>query len=172
MFVAAHLPNEIGELSHFESAETIGALTAGTPMEARAAEVGGRACTAPGLSRREWVNVGLLVFFSQALQILTVSALLGAFVMLFGVLTVPADIVAEWSTQSIHELARFSLWHRDVVVTSELLRVAGFLSAFSGLYFTVTMLTDVTYRQEFLDEVVGDARRAFAVRAVYLVPQP
>jgi hypothetical protein len=45
--------------------------------------------------------------------------------------------------------------------------VAGFLSAFSGLYFTVTMLTDVTYRQEFLEEVVVDVRQAFAVRAVY-----
>lgn len=171
VFVAVRLPREIGALAKFESPEVVVALTAGTPMAARAVEVGERACASPPLSNREWVNVGLLVFFSQALQIVTVSALLGAFFVVFGLLTVPPDMVAAWSSEAISELARFPLWGRDVVVTSELLRVAGFLSAFSGLYFTVTMLTDATYRQDFLDEVVGDARQAFAVRAVYLAAQ-
>ncbi|MEY2478379.1 MAG: hypothetical protein QOG87_3694 [Actinomycetota bacterium] len=171
VFVAVRLPQEIGALARFDSPSTVVDLTAGTPMAERAVAVGDRACTSPALSRREWINVGLLVFFSQALQIVTVSALLGAFFMVFGLLTVPADMVARWSSHAVDELARFPLWGRDVVVTSELLRVAGFLSAFSGLYFTVTMLTDATYRQEFLDEVVGDARQAFAVRAVYLADQ-
>jgi len=55
-----------------------------------------------------------------------------------------------------------------VVLTSELLQVAGFLTAFSGFYFTVYVLTDATYRKEFLDEVLVELRQAFAVRAVYL----
>jgi hypothetical protein len=168
MFVAVRLPREIGALAHFDSPQEVIDLTADTPVAGRAREVGQRACDPRPLSTREWVNVGLLVFFSQALQILTVSALLGAFFMVFGLLTVPPAMVARWSNHAFTELVRFPLWGRDVVITSELVRVAGFLSAFSGLYFTVTMLTDETYRQEFLDEVVGDARRAFAVRAVYL----
>ena len=36
--------------------------------------------------------------------------------------------------------------------------MAGFLAAFSGLYFTVYVLTDATYRSEFFDEVVGEVR--------------
>ena len=53
------------------------------------------------------------------------------------------------------------------MLTEQLLRVAGFLTAFSGLNFTVYLVTDVTYRREFRDEVVGELRQAFAVRAVY-----
>ena len=45
--------------------------------------------------------------------------------------------------------------------------VAGFLTAFSGLNFTVYLLTDQTYREEFRTEVVGELRQAFAVRAAY-----
>ena len=55
-----------------------------------------------------------------------------------------------------------------MVLTAELLQVAGFLTAFSGFYFTVYVLTDATYRKEFLDEVLVELRQAFAVRAVYL----
>ena len=38
----------------------------------------------------------------------------------------------------------------------------------AGFYFTVYVLTDATYRREFLDEVLVELRQAFAVRAVYL----
>ena len=54
------------------------------------------------------------------------------------------------------------------MLTEELLKVAIFLAAFSGLYFIVVLLTDATYREEFLEEVVGEVREAFAVRAAYL----
>lgn len=49
-----------------------------------------------------------------------------------------------------------------------LLQVAGFLTAFSGFYFTVYVLTDATYRREFFDDVLVELRQAFAVRAAYL----
>jgi hypothetical protein len=167
-FVAMRLPSEIGELSRFESADTLAAAIEDTPMAGHADAVAAAALAGQPLSRRERVNVALLVFFSQSLQILTVSALLGVFFLVFGLLTVPPDLTREWTSQPLHSLARFDLWGREVVISSELLRVAGFLSAFSGLYFTVTMLTDVTYRKEFLEDVVGEVRQAFAVRAVYL----
>jgi len=55
-----------------------------------------------------------------------------------------------------------------MVLSEELLRVAVFLSSFSSLYFTVVLLTDATYREEFLEEILEDVRGSFAVRAVYL----
>jgi hypothetical protein len=64
-------------------------------------------------------------------------------------------------------LATVTVGHRNLVVTEELLRVAGFLTAFSGMNFTVYLLTDETYRREFRDEVLSELREAFAVRAVY-----
>jgi hypothetical protein len=67
-----------------------------------------------------------------------------------------------------HVLATLHLWGREMLLTEELLRVAGFLAVFSGLYFAISVLTDTTYREEFLEEVVGEIREALAVRAVYL----
>ena len=74
----------------------------------------------------------------------------------------------DWAQQPANVLATFSVGNSQLVVTEQLLRVAGFLTAFSGLNFTVYLLTDQTYRAEFREEVVGELRQAFAVRAAYL----
>jgi hypothetical protein len=49
-----------------------------------------------------------------------------------------------------------------------LLRVAAFLAAFSGLAFTVYLVTDQTYREEFRIDVADELRQIFAVRLAYL----
>jgi hypothetical protein len=48
-----------------------------------------------------------------------------------------------------------------------LLRVAGFLATFAGLSFTVYLVTDPTYRNEFRTDVASELREAFGVRAAY-----
>ena len=53
-------------------------------------------------------------------------------------------------------------------LTEELLRVAGGLAAFSGFYFAVAMLTDSTYREEFLEELTDEMRASFKARTAYL----
>jgi hypothetical protein len=45
--------------------------------------------------------------------------------------------------------------------------VAGFLGAFSGMYFTVVVSTDDTYRREFAHDVDPEIRQALAVRAAH-----
>jgi hypothetical protein len=47
-------------------------------------------------------------------------------------------------------------------------KVAGGLAAFSRLYFAIAMLTDSTYREEFLEELTGEMRSVFRERAEYL----
>ncbi len=78
------------------------------------------------------------------------------------------ELSRSWVGGSVDVLAQWQLWGRPVALTTELLRVSGFLTAFSGFYFTVYMLTDATYRHEFLDGVLTEMREALAVRAVYL----
>jgi hypothetical protein len=123
--------------------------------------------TASPLRPREWGNVGLVALFSQGLQIFIVSVLIGAFFVVLGVLLVSTATTLDWAGE-VHVLATWTLGERNLVVTEQLLRVAGFLTAFSGLNFTVYLLTDPTYRAEFRGEVVGELRQAFAVRAAYL----
>ena len=65
-------------------------------------------------------------------------------------------------------LVSFSLGGTDFQLTTELLRVAGGLAAFSGFYFAVAMLTDSTYREEFLEELTDEMSASFKARAEYL----
>jgi len=53
-------------------------------------------------------------------------------------------------------------------VTPELTQVSTFLAAFSGLYLTVSTVTDETYREQFFGNVLREMERAVGLRAVYL----
>ena len=53
-------------------------------------------------------------------------------------------------------------------MTPQLIQVATFLAAFSGLYLTVSTVTDETYREQFFGSVMRELERAVGVRAVYL----
>jgi hypothetical protein len=103
--------------------------------------------------------------FSQAVQILLVGLAVGLFYLLFGVFTVRATTIEQWTEGDIT-----TLWHINdqLSVTYDLLKVAGFIAAFSSLQFAVSAVTDDTYREEFLGELVNDVREAFAVRTLYL----
>jgi hypothetical protein len=122
----------------------------------------------PPLSRRQWGNVALVVLFSQGLQVLLVSAIVFVFLIVFGVLVVTEPVARGFTDAAPNVLATFDLWGRELVVTEELLRVTGFLTVFAGLYFTVTAITDESYRKEFIGEILDEMRRSLAVRTVYL----
>jgi hypothetical protein len=137
------------------------------PREARRLEqeAGG---DSPPLRGRQLLNVGLVMFVSQALQILLVSAMVGVFLTVFGVLAVDDEIRTQWLGDPGNELLALTLFGERLELTSELLRVSGGLAAFTGFYFSIAMFTDSTYRQEFLEELTGEMRRSFVERAEYL----
>lgn len=167
LFVATRLPRELARLNTFGSWDDVRRLTLGTPAEDVAAATG----PVPQVmtpSRRQWINVGLVALFSQGVQIIFVSLLIGGFFVGFGMLAIDTAVIESWTGGPVHEVAVLSVAGRDIVLSQELLRVAVFLAGFSGLYFTVSAVTDTTYREEFYEEVVGEVRRAFAVRQVYL----
>ena len=168
VFVVARIPLEVGTLARFESWSDVAVLVVDTPAAALNPPADASPAVTPRLGRRQWGNVGLVVLFTQGLQIAFVSVMIGVFFVGFGLLTVTPELTTTWVGDDAHLLLDGTLWGRPVAVTSELLQVAGFLTAFSGFYFTVYVLTDATYRKEFLDEVLVELRQAFAVRAVYL----
>ncbi len=166
LFAVFRLPEEVEGLGRFESWERVIELCSDTPI----GQVVPRSDRPPvrPLRRRQWVNVGLVVLFGQALQVLLIVALVGAFLVVFGVLALSESTITAWIGSAPNTLWAPELFGRSVLVSEELLRVAGFLAAFSGLYFAVTAVTDVTYREAFFEEVVGEVRAAFAVRALYV----
>jgi hypothetical protein len=137
------------------------------PREAQRleAEVGSRS---QPLSRRQLFNVGLVMFVSQAVQVLLVSLMIGAFLTVFGVLAVDDEIRTQWLGEPGRELLHLNLFGERLELTSELLRVAAGLAAFSGFYFSIAIFTDSTYREEFLEELTSEMRVSFERRAEYL----
>ena len=100
---------------------------------------------------------------------LTVSLLVAAFFIAFGLIAVPDSIRESWiGPDCCDQLFAFEIGGESFEMTVELLKVAAGLAAFTGLYFAIAMLTDSTYRDEFLDEVTGELREVFKVRAEYL----
>lgn len=180
-FVLTRMPSELHELGTFASWDEIRELVSATPAAELAVDPGevGGVDAGPGggfdgvasLSNRQRANVVLVTLFSQAVQIVIVSLAIGTFFSVLGMLLVSRSTIASWtglSPESLHVLASFHLGGRELVVTEPTLRVAGFVTAFAGLQFTMNLLTDPLYRAEFRSEIVGEIRQAFAVRAVYL----
>jgi hypothetical protein len=174
-FVVARLPGDLAAVAHFDGWDEVDALVRGTPAaslgEPDAPWTLGNGSTpddVPPLDRRQWANVALVTLFGQGVQVTLVGLVVGAALLAFGTIAISAATVERW-TGSANVLASLTLGGHLFTLTEQHLRVAGFLAAFSALTFTVYLATDETYRREFREEVVGDIRRAFAVRARYLV---
>ena len=165
LFLTSRLPGEVSDLATFHSWEEVDRLCVGTPMEGQA---GTSDLPDYPLSRRQRGNVGLVIVFSQAVLVLAVSLFIGAFFVVFGLLIMNPDTLVQWTERPLNELYAMSFRDDRIVLTEELLRAAGFLAAFSGLYFTVNAATEPTYRREFFDGLLGEVRQSMAVREVYL----
>ena len=123
----------------------------------------------PALNPRQRVNVGLVMFVSQALQVLVVSLALAGFFVVFGALTIGPEVLDSWiGSRGTAIGPSFELLGGRLTITEELLRVSGAIAAFGGVYYAIAVLTDSTYREEFLDDIVGELRETFALRAEYL----
>ena len=126
----------------------------------------------PELGRWSRLNVGMLLFVAQGIQVLLVAVLIAGFYVVFGMLTVREGTILQWTTAgeltgSDDWAARVPLLGNEVIFTRQLVLVAGFIGLVSGLQFAVQVVTDKTYRDEFAAEMTDELRQALAVRAVY-----
>jgi hypothetical protein len=131
------------------------------PREVEALER--EAGSGPPLTRAQRLNVGLVMLVSQGLQVLIVSVAIGAFFVVFGLIAIGPEQLQAWiQTDGQH------IGPRGLGLTLELLRVSAAIAALSGLYYAIAVLTDATYREEFLEEITVEMRETFAARGEYL----
>ncbi len=167
LFVISRVPPLMTDLATFTSWTEVHESIAETPAVALGAPTDGSPVTEP-LRIRQKLNVALLMLFGQALQITLVVILLTGFFVLFGFLAISEATAQSWTLlDDVHVYARLDLGQRTLVISEPLLRVSGFLGAFSGMYFTVVSATDATYRDEFAEDVRPEVHRLFAVQAAY-----
>jgi hypothetical protein len=165
VFVLSQIPEHTDNLATFHTWDEVRTLVHGTPAADISLPTNGNPAERPLTRRQRW-NLGLVGVFSQALQITFIAVLLAAFFTVFGVLAIPTDIASAWTgVDNVKVLAAWTVGGRTLSLNEPLLRVAGFLGAFSGMYFTVVVSTDDTYRREFAHDVDPEIRQALAVRA-------
>ena len=100
-------------------------------------------------------NLVIVLMIVQLVQVVLVSLGVFAFLEVFGSLVMTDHVLDhDWMIRGDHSVA--------------LLQVSTFLAAFSGLYVTVSTVTDETYREQFFGSVLQEMERAVGVRAVYL----
>jgi hypothetical protein len=120
------------------------------------------------LGRRARINIALVLVFSQGVQIILVATVIGLFYVGFGLVAVRETTMASWVGAPLDVLGEITVFGHPVVLTWDLIRVAGLVAAFSALQFTFSALTDQTYREEFFEGMLSEMRESLATRAVYL----
>lgn len=164
-FLISRLPAELSDLAAFQSSERVMELAQETPAASLGVASDSLRMDAP-LRRAQWANVGLVVLVALALRVLFVGGLVGVFFLVFGAIAMDLNTISSWTQLDPRVL--IDLPWSGTAMTVELLQVSIFMAAFSGFYFTIRVLTDHEYRDEFFEDVVGDVRQSLAVRAVYL----
>lgn len=173
LFLLTRLPAEVRRLDDELGDGGLVDACEGTPMEelVKRLTAEGRPRIEPSteLTRRQRVNVYLVFLFAQAVQAVLVTAAVFLFFTAFGLVAIRPVVIESWLGDIPFDvLAEVQLFGHELVLTTGLLHVAGFVAFVAGFSFTVSMVTDSAYRDEFFDEVVGHVRQALAVRTAYL----
>ena len=120
------------------------------------------------LRRRQRVNVALVLFVAQALQVAFVGLAIWLSFMVFGALLVSPGIRETWIGSAGTELFTVPFFGQQLDVTKELVRTSAGVASFSALYYCVASAVDSTYRDEFVERLTTELRGTFEDRAVYL----
>lgn len=167
VFLLVRLPEEVDRVDDGVDDAFLLRTTRGTPVEGetqRLLAAGARPDRHAQVEGYDRVNLILVLLVVQIGQVLLLAAAVFAFFLLFGSLVMTKDVQDAW-TQLPGGVDSFGFLPNASV---ELLKVSLFLAAFAGLYFTVSAITDETYRSQFFAAVTEELERAVGVRAVYL----
>ena len=157
-FLFVRLPEEVDRADDDVDDAFLLRTTAKTPLAETARELvddpGADPAAYAEVSGYERWNLILVLMIVQFVQVLLLSLMVFAFLLLFGWLIMTDTVITAWSVPS--------------PFGRSLVQVSAFLAAFSGLYLTVSTVTDETYREQFFGSVTRELERAVGMRAVYL----
>jgi hypothetical protein len=157
-FLLVRLPEEVDRADDEVDDAFLLRTTAKTPLAETARELVDDPDADPAsyaeVSGYERWNLILVLMIVQFVQVLLLSLMVFAFLLLFGSL-----IMSDWVIDA---------WEVQEPFSRSLVQVSAFLAAFSGLYLTVSTVTDEAYRAQFFGSVTRELERAVGMRAVYL----
>jgi hypothetical protein len=167
LFLFSRVPGEVAAVELFDDWAEIARMVAATPASAVLLPESGNPVE-PSVSRGQRINLSVMALTTQAVQITLVALIVYVFFVLLGLVAVPPATATGFMGAAPHVLASLKIGSSTFALSTELLRAAGFLAAFSGMAFTVYLVTDSTYREEFASDVSTELREVLAVRVAYL----
>jgi hypothetical protein len=165
LFLLTRTPTVVRSVTKFATWDEVSALLLGTPAEGIHLPSSPPEPDPFSLSQR--INIRVIAVTRQAIQITLISLTAGLFYLFLGFVAIHPATAGAWLGAPPHILFSASLGKSTFAITSELVRVASFLAAFAGLTFTVYLVTDQTYREEFSSDVSQELRQVIAVRLAY-----
>ena len=170
VFLLSRVPTLVRSLNTFEHWDEVRSLADPVVADELVAcvPISDRSPVSDRPTGRQRFNIGLVALFSQAIQITAAALAMFGFFALFGFFAIPNETAMAWTgLDPVHTIFHLDFGGRQLALSEPLLRVSGFLGAFTGMYFTVVLSTDSTYREEFAEDLGPELRTAFAVRALY-----
>ncbi|HEX6921380.1 MAG TPA: hypothetical protein VF314_14245 [Actinomycetes bacterium] len=162
-FLLARLPEEVARVNDQMGVGVVERALRGTPLEGH--HLREEDIRAEALTRRQRVNLLLVLLVTQVSQVVLLSLAVWGFFLVFGRVAISDSVVSSWVGE---QAPTYPPLFGRLGFSNELLQVSIFLSAFSGLYFTVYAVTDSTYREQFFTEITDELEQAVGVRAAYL----
>ncbi|QNE18840.1 hypothetical protein F1D05_14165 [Kribbella qitaiheensis] len=122
----------------------------------------------PPLRRIQRLNLSISLMIRQWMQVLVVSSGVGLFFVAFGLLAISRHVYELWGISPGTWSHEFTLLNHPLLLSATLTKVAAAIAIFTGLYYSISLMTDATYRAEFLDNVTAELRDLFTDRTRYL----
>jgi len=175
LFLFYRLPDEVRRVAAHDDRSTVIEACQHTPMETVASS--GKILLHEGelpLTRAQRLNVLLVLFIGQILQVLLLGVLVFVFFVGFGKAALTPDVINSW-TGKPHDTyipATFFGYRIDaythISIDNRLWQVSLFLAAVSAFFFSISSMTDEAYKAQFYERMNKELETAIQVRRVYL----
>ena len=174
LFLFYRLPDEVRRVAAHDDRTSIVEACLATPMETVSTRVVLHEGALP-LSRAQRLNMLLVLFIGQILQVLLLGVLVFVFFLGFGKAALTQKLINEWTGEPNDHYTKpvtifghplYNLLH--VTIDTRLWQVSLFLAAVSAFFFAISSMTDEAYKEQFYERMNRELETAIQVRRVYL----
>ncbi len=162
LFLGSRSQLDLDPLTRFDTADDLRSALVGTPLEDRPVEL-----TEPvvvPLERRQRLNARAVGVISRMVVGTVIALGVFCFFVVLGYLAVDEDTVKGWTRVDPHVLLRFTTRAHAYILSTEHLRIAGFLACFAALNFSLASATDARLRHGAQGAAEDVIRQAAGVR--------
>ncbi|WP_034265666.1 hypothetical protein [Actinospica robiniae] len=174
LFLIYRLPDEVRRVAGHDDRTTIVEACRDTPLDGVMSGFVLHEGALP-LSRSQRINMLLVLFVGQMLQVVMLGVLVFAFFLGFGRLAIDDELINKWTKNPdlkfedhVHVFGHDLDHYIGIGIDNRLWQVSLFLAAVSAFFFAISSMTDEAYKEQFYARMNKELETAIQVRRVYL----